>query len=57
MKTKIFIDIEMNLGQMLKDIRLAILQNAKISFIGKPVGDWLKQEELIRAYIIMQKKE
>jgi len=49
LKTKIFIDIEMNLGQMLKDIRLAILQNAKISFIGKPVGDWLKQEELISA--------
>lgn len=46
-KTKMFIDIEMNLGQMLKDVRLAILQNAEISFIGKPVGDWLKQEELI----------
>lgn len=46
-KTKVFIDVEMNLGQMLKDVRLAILQNAKISFIGKPVGDWLKQEELI----------
>jgi len=48
-KTKLFIDIEMNLGQMLKDIRLSILANAKISFIGKPVGDWLKKEELIPA--------
>ena len=48
-KTKMFIDIEMNLGQMLKDVRLAILQNAQISFIGKPVGDWLKQEEMISA--------
>ena len=23
--------------------------NAKIAFIGKPVGDWLKKEELISA--------
>ena len=37
----------MNLGQMLKDIRIAIMQNAQISFIGKPVGTWLKKEEII----------
>ena len=43
------IDIEMNLGQMLKDIRLAVLSNTKISFVGKPVGDWLKRDELIYA--------
>lgn len=46
-KTKLFIDIEMNMGQMLQDVRLAILDNAKISFIGKPVGDFLKKEEVI----------
>ena len=48
-KTKLFIDIEMNLGQMLKDVRLGILSNAQISFIGKPVGNWLKKEEIINA--------
>ncbi len=48
-KTPIFIDVEMNMGQMLKDIRLAILSNARISFIGKPVGNWLKEEEIINA--------
>ena len=48
-KTKRFIDIEMNLGQMLKDVRLSILSNAQISFIGKPVGDWLKESEMISA--------
>ena len=48
-KVKIFIDVEMNMGQMLKDIRLSILSNAKISFIGKPVGNWLKEEEIINA--------
>ncbi|MBQ8635251.1 3-methyl-2-oxobutanoate dehydrogenase subunit VorB [bacterium] len=47
-KAKLIIDIEMNLGQMLKDVRLAVLQNAPISFIGKPVGDWLKLEEITR---------
>lgn len=48
LKTKLFIDIEMNLGQMLKDVRLGILSNAQISFIGKPVGNWLKKEEVIK---------
>ena len=48
-KTKRFIDIEMNLGQMLKDVRLSILSSAQISFIGKPVGDWLKESEMISA--------
>ena len=48
LKTKLFIDIEMNLGQMLKDVRLGILSNAQISFIGKPVGNWLKKEEIIK---------
>ncbi len=48
-KTKRFIDIEMNLGQMLRDVRLSILSNAQISFLGKPVGDWLKESEMINA--------
>lgn len=47
-KTKIFVDIEMNLGQMLKDVKLALSSGAKVSFIGKPVGDWLKLEEMIQ---------
>ena len=45
-KAKYIIDIEMNMGQMLKDVRLSVLSNAHISFIGKPVGDWLKKEEI-----------
>ena len=48
-KTKRFIDIEMNLGQMLRDVRLSILSSAQISFLGKPVGDWLKESEMISA--------
>ncbi len=48
-KTKIFIDIEMNSGQMLKDVKLSIRDDASISFIGKPVGDFLKFEEITYA--------
>ncbi len=48
-KAKYIIDIEMNMGQMLKDVRLGVLSNSQISFIGKPVGDWLKKEEIINA--------
>lgn len=46
-KAKLIIDVEMNLGQMLRDVRLSVLQNAQISFVGKPVGDWLKPSEII----------
>lgn len=48
-KAKLFIDIEMNLGQMLKDVKLSILSYAQVNFVGKPVGDWLKKEEMIYA--------
>ena len=48
-KANIIIDIEMNMGQMLKDVRLAVLSNAQVAFIGKPVGDWLREEEMINA--------
>lgn len=48
-KAKRFIDIEMNLGQMLRDVRLSVLSDAPISFVGKPVGDWLHKSEMINA--------
>ena len=48
-KTKKIIVAEMNMGQMLKDVQLAVLSNAQIAFVGKPVGDWLKEEEMIGA--------
>ena len=46
-KAKLFIDIEMNMGQMLRDVRLAVKDNANIEFIGKPVGDFLRKEETV----------
>ena len=47
-KAKLFIDIEMNTGQMLRDIRLGVQDDSKVFFAGKPVGDFLKKEETIK---------
>lgn len=46
-KTKFFIDIEMNMGQMLKDVKLALAKDVTCKFIKKPIGDWSGQEETI----------
>lgn len=48
-RVKTFIDVEMNSGQMIKDVKLGVLSNARVSFMGKPVGDWMKKEEMIEA--------
>jgi len=45
-KTRLFIDIEMNTGQMLKDVKLSVQDGTEVKFIGKPVGDWLRLEEI-----------
>ena len=46
-QSKAIIDIEMNLGQMLRDVKLGVLSDSKVYFIGKPTGNWLKKEEII----------
>ncbi|MBR5303869.1 MAG: 3-methyl-2-oxobutanoate dehydrogenase subunit VorB [Candidatus Gastranaerophilales bacterium] len=46
-QTKIIFDAEMNLGQMYKDVQNSISPNAKLHFIGKPAGEWIKKEEII----------
>ena len=46
-KAKLVIDVEMNMGQMLKDIRLAVQDDSKVQFAGKPVGDFLMKDDII----------
>ena len=46
-RVKLFIDAEMNMGQMVRDIKLALNGKAKTVFIGKPVGDWLTEDEMV----------
>ena len=46
-KAEKFIDIEMNKGQMLRDVKLAVNGKTEIEFFGKAVGQWLSVEDII----------
>lgn len=45
-KTKKFLIVEMNMGQMLNDIKLAVNGTVPVEFFGKAVGQWLSVEEI-----------
>ena len=47
-QAKLIVDIEMNMGQMIRDVLLAVKDNSKVKFAGKPVGDFLKKEETVK---------
>lgn len=46
-KTKKFLTIEMNMGQMVRDVRLAVNGKVPVEFFGKAVGRWLSVEDII----------
>lgn len=48
-RVKRFIDIEMNDGQMLEDVKLAVMGDAKVDFIGKLGGIIPTPDEIIEA--------
>ena len=48
-RTKKFLAIEVNMGQMVRDIKLAINGKIPVEFYGKPVGSWPSVEELAEA--------
>lgn len=48
-KTKKILDIEMNMGQMVRDVRLAVNGKVPVEFFGKPVGQWLAVEDIVNA--------
>lgn len=45
--TKKFIDIEINMGQMLKDVKLAVNGQVPVEFLGKPVGAMIDVEDIV----------
>ena len=45
-KTKKFLVIEMNMGQMVRDVKLAVNGKVPVEFFGKPTGQWLGVEEI-----------
>ena len=44
---KKFVVVEMNMGQMYKDVRYAVNGKAETFLINRPVGQWLSVEEII----------
>ena len=48
-RTEKFLAIEVNMGQMVRDIRLAVNGKIPVEFYGKPVGSWPSIEELAEA--------
>ncbi len=48
-KAKKIIDVEMNMGQMLKDVKIAVNGQCEVEFFGKSVGKWLMVEEIVEA--------
>ena len=45
-KTKKFLVVEMNMGQMLRDVKLAVNGKVPVEFFGKSVGQWLGVEDI-----------
>ena len=40
--------VEMNMGQMVNDVKIAVNGQAKVDLINRPVGQWLSVEEITR---------
>lgn len=49
--TKVVLDIEMNLGQMLKDIRSSVFGKCDVKFTGKPGGGIINSDEILQKII------
>ncbi len=46
-KTKKFLVVEMNMGQMLKDVKLAVNGKVPVEFLGKPAGQLIGVEDIV----------
>ena len=44
---KDFVVVEMNMGQMFKDVKYAVEGNSKVSLVNRPCGEWLSVEEIV----------
>lgn len=50
-KVKKMLVVEMNMGQMIKDVKLAVNGNAKVEHFGRPTGKWVNVDEIIEETI------
>ncbi len=44
---KDFVVVEMNMGQMFKDVKYAVNGKSKVSLVNRPCGEWLSVEEIV----------
>lgn len=44
---KDFVVVEMNMGQMFKDVKYAVEGNSNVSLVNRPCGEWLSVEEIV----------
>ena len=55
---KDFYVVEMNMGQMIKDVKLAVNGQSRVEFINRPCGEWLSVEEIVNSVEqLLNKKE
>ncbi len=47
LKGKDFAVVEMNMGQMFKDVKYAVDGKSKVDLINRPCGEWLSVEEIV----------
>lgn len=47
-KCKLFLDLEMNMGQMLQDVKLSVIDKTRVEFYGRPGGGVPTPEELLK---------
>ena len=48
---KDFAVVEMNMGQMYKDVKFAVNGNSQVSLINRPCGEWLSVEEIVESVL------
>ena len=46
---KDFIVVEMNMGQMFKDVKYSVEGQSKVELVNRSVGEWLRVEEIVSA--------
>ena len=44
---KDFVVVEMNMGQMFKDVKYAVNGKSQVSLVNRPCGEWLSVEEIV----------
>ena len=44
---KDFIVVEMNMGQMFKDVKYAVDGKSSVELVNRPCGEWLSVEEIV----------